>query len=48
MQMRDYKHLSRTRKLIFLKESRSAAMWDGILVAFMAVLAYTFLILVMA
>lgn len=48
MQMREFKHLSRSKKLIFLKESRSAAMWDGILIAVLGVTAYAFLILVMA
>ena len=48
MQMREFKHLSRSKKLIFLKESRSAAMWDGILIAVLGVLTYAFLILVMA
>lgn len=48
MQMRDYKHLEPRRKLIFIKEARRAAIWDGVMIAVCSLAVYVLLVLVMA
>jgi hypothetical protein len=47
MQMNDYKHLEPRRKLIFIKQARRAAIWDGIGIAFCSLLIYALLVMVM-
>lgn len=48
MQMRDYKHLEPRRKLIFMREARRAAIWDGLTIAVGGLAVYVLLVLVMA
>lgn len=48
MQMRDYKHLEPRRKLIFMREARRAAIWDGLMIAVGGLAVYVLLVLVMA
>jgi len=47
MQMNDYKRLEPRRKLIFIKQARRAAIWDGIGIGFCSLLVYVLLVMVM-